>query len=265
MPKFTIITVVLNAEKFLLPTLQSVANQTYTDYEHLIFDGGSKDGTADLVKQHSHSRLRWISEKDKGIYDAMNKAIRHAQGEWLYFLNAGDIFYEDQTLEKLLYIQGFEQAELISGYVQTMNDPTGVSLRSGQPLELASFYHQIPVSHQGAMMKRNLFNEIGLYHTQFTVVADQEWFVRFFHQKGIQTYVFTGLTLAWYETVGFSYNNRIKGLKQMLTYSNTYFPFLVTLKNYIRFPFIVIKVKLISALKDSKLYISYRKLRYGRN
>lgn len=265
MPKFTIITVVLNAEAFLLPTLTSVAEQTYTDYEHLIFDGGSRDGTEALVKAHQHPRLKWVQEKDKGIYDAMNKAIAHAQGEWLYFLNAGDLFYHKTTLEEIAQLPGLDHAELISGYVQTMNDPTEVSLRSGRHLSLESFYYQIPVSHQGAMIKRSMFDELGRYDTKYTVVADQEWFIRYFHRQGTSHYIFTDLTFAWYETVGFSYKNRIKGLKQMLQYSIRYFPFQVTVLNYIRFPLIVLKVKLIRALKDSKLYITYRKFRYGRN
>lgn len=264
MPTITIITVVLNAEKYIIDTIKSVAEQSFQDYEHLIFDGGSKDKTLDYINQYKHDKLKLIQEKDKGIYDAMNKAIKHAQGDWLYFLNAGDLLYNKDVLQQLFSEPTYKEADLISGYVKTMNDPTGISLLSGKKLSLSSFYFNIPVSHQGAFIKRYLFEEIGFYHLQYTVVADQEWFVRFFtlnHKK----YIFTNEIFAWYETVGFSYNNRIKGLRQMIDYSKVYFPWWVSFINYIRFPYFLFKVKTIQLLKNSFIYTKYRQARYGRN
>ncbi|MBI3234450.1 MAG: glycosyltransferase [Bacteroidetes bacterium] len=264
MPTITIITVVLNAEKYIVDTINSVSKQTFLDYEHLIFDGGSKDKTLEYINQHKHSKLKLIQEKDKGIYDAMNKAIKHAQGDWLYFLNAGDLLYNENVLEQIFTNPIHLEADLLSGFVKTMNDPTGISLLSGKELSLSSFYFDIPVSHQGAFIKRYLFDEIGYYHLQYTVVADQEWFVRFF-KLNFKKYIFTNEIFAWYETVGFSYNNRIKGLRQMIDYSKVYFPLWVTIINHIRFPYFLLKVKTIQLLKNSFIYKKYRQVRYGRN
>ena len=98
--KITIVTVCFNAEEILEQTMLSVLNQTYSDIEYLLIDGGSKDGTLDIIKKYS-DRVRWISEPDKGIYDAMNKAIKMASGEWINFMNAGDFFASTDVLEKV--------------------------------------------------------------------------------------------------------------------------------------------------------------------
>ena len=93
MPKFSIITIVYNGESFIEGTMQSVLNQTFTDYEYIIIDGASKDSTVSLIQdfaQNAPPPIKWISEPDKGLYDAMNKGLRLASGDFLLFLNAGD-------------------------------------------------------------------------------------------------------------------------------------------------------------------------------
>lgn len=105
--------------------LKNVKSQTFEEYEHVVFDGFSKDKTVSIIQQHSHSRLKFIQEKDSGIYDAMNKAIAHAKGEWVYFLNAGDLFYDDEVLSQIFNHKLYKKADLLSGKVKTMNDPSG--------------------------------------------------------------------------------------------------------------------------------------------
>ena len=102
--KFSLITIVYNGESLIAGTMQSVLNQTFTDYEYIIVDGASKDATLsivqDLAKMHPLS-IKWISERDKGLYDAMNKGLRLATGDFVLFLNAGDRLFEPTTLEKI--------------------------------------------------------------------------------------------------------------------------------------------------------------------
>jgi len=98
-PLLSIITVVFNAENTLPETLESITSQTFTDYELVIVDGGSTDGTLDFVNSHRHLLAMVISEPDEGIYDAMNKGISLASGEYVQFLNAGDTFYSPDSLQ----------------------------------------------------------------------------------------------------------------------------------------------------------------------
>ena len=97
-PLVSIITVVYNGEKYLEETVQSVLNQTYDNVEYIIIDGGSTDGTVDIIKKYEDKIDYWISEKDSGIYDAMNKGIDIASGNWINFMNAGDTFYDSNVL-----------------------------------------------------------------------------------------------------------------------------------------------------------------------
>jgi glycosyltransferase involved in cell wall biosynthesis len=97
--KLSIITVVFNGKTYLKETIQTVKAQTYTDIEYIVIDGGSTDGTIDIIKSNLDRIDYWISEPDKGLYDAMNKGIKKATGNWVCFLNAGDTFYKTNTLE----------------------------------------------------------------------------------------------------------------------------------------------------------------------
>ena len=101
-PTFSIITVTYNAEATIEVTLHSVQQQTYRQIEHIIVDGGSKDHTLSIIEKYKDSYLHVISEPDKGLYDAMNKGIHLAKGDYLCFLNAGDTFHEVDTLEKIV-------------------------------------------------------------------------------------------------------------------------------------------------------------------
>lgn len=108
-PKFSIITVTYNAEAVLEDTIQSVISQTYHHVEYILVDGASKDGTLSIIDRYRDRITRIVSEPDKGLYDAMNKGIRLATGDYLCFLNAGDSFHEDDTLQQMVHsISGSE-------------------------------------------------------------------------------------------------------------------------------------------------------------
>lgn len=100
-PFFSIVTVVYNAGATFEQTIVSVARQSFSDYEYIVVDGGSGDNTLDIANKHKGTITQLISEPDKGIYDAMNKGLRCATGQWLFFLGADDVFYEDDTLQKI--------------------------------------------------------------------------------------------------------------------------------------------------------------------
>ncbi len=101
-PKISIVTVVRNAEQSLEQAILSVINQTYQNIEYIIIDGKSTDGTVNIIKKYEHEISYWVSEHDKGIYDAMNKALKVANGDWLYFLGADDILSSDQIITEMI-------------------------------------------------------------------------------------------------------------------------------------------------------------------
>ena len=115
-PKFSVITVTYNAGKVLEDTIQSVIFQTYRNVEYIIVDGNSKDNTLEIVDKYRNRISQVISEPDKGLYDAMNKGIQLATGNYLCFLNAGDEFHDNETLQKIVHtLKGMELPDVIYG------------------------------------------------------------------------------------------------------------------------------------------------------
>lgn len=100
-PLITVITIVFNGEKFLEETILSVINQTYPNVEYILIDGGSSDKTLEIIKKYDDAVDYWVSEKDGGIYDAMNKGVNLAKGEWINFMNAGDCFHDNEILSEI--------------------------------------------------------------------------------------------------------------------------------------------------------------------
>jgi len=114
-PLISIITVVFNGEKYLEETVVSVLNQTYDNVEYIVIDGGSTDGTVDIIKKYEDKIDYWVSERDGGIYDAMNKGIDIATGKWINFMNVGDSFFDDNVLDVVFAKNNFENIDVIYG------------------------------------------------------------------------------------------------------------------------------------------------------
>ena len=120
-PLITVVTVVRNGEKTLEETILSVINQTYTNIEYIIVDGASTDGTLEIIKKYEDRIDYWISELDKGIYDAMNKGIDLVTGEWINFMNSGDYFAKNDVLEKVFVQKNWDGVDIIYGNAIMIN------------------------------------------------------------------------------------------------------------------------------------------------
>lgn len=116
-PLVSIVTVVFNDVANLQRTIDSIASQTYQNIEHIVIDGGSTDGTLDIIRKNP-SIDYWVSERDSGIYDAMNKGIQYASGVWINFMNSGDIFFESTTVESVFFNAVMRESDLIYGDVE---------------------------------------------------------------------------------------------------------------------------------------------------
>lgn len=169
LPKISIITPTLNAEKDIIQCIESVACQTYSQIEHLIVDGGSTDSTVDLIRQLApkYSHLTIISEKDNGIYDGMNKGIELASGEWLYFLGSDDIFYNDQVISDFFSLVDTSCFDFVYGNV--LWGETG-NIYDGKFSLLKIM--QKNICHQAIFYRASIFNKIGKFNLNYKAWAD---------------------------------------------------------------------------------------------
>ena len=215
-PKFSIITVTYNAEKVLEDTIQSVIFQTYRNVEYIIVDGASKDHTLEIVNKYHNRINKVISEPDKGLYDAMNKGIQLATGNYLCFLNAGDKFHDSETLQKIVHtLKGQELPDVIYGETAIV-DEEGHFLhmrRLSTPAHLnwKSFKQGMLVCHQAFFANRELaINH--LYDLQYRFSADFDWCIRI--MKKAKCLHNTRLTLIDYLNEGMTTKNHKASLKE---------------------------------------------------
>ena len=250
--KLSIITINYNNAEGLRKTLASVAAQTYRDFEHIIVDGGSTDGSVEIIEAYASDMARmasgsvlmgsngdfvavdsqdstlangaqphevtqpvastqpsikWISEKDKGIYDAQNKGIAMAKGEYCYFLNAGDTFCNMHVLEQMLdnmygdivygnelEIEYTSQVQQVKGRVKGIETPTFLNL------------YQSCMKHQASFIRRELFEKYGAYDDTMRMDADWDWFLRVIGFNDV-TLEYRNVDIAYFETNGYSYTH----------------------------------------------------------
>lgn len=188
-PLFSIITVTWNAAGVITPTLRSVSEQSFTDYEYLVIDGASTDSTLDLVRDAGINGTRIISEPDKGLYDAMNKAIAHATGTYLIFLNAGDRFASPASLERIA-AQAADNPGVIYGQTQLVDATGNVvgkrHLTAPEHLTADSFKRGMLVCHQAFVARRDLAVP---YNLTYRFSADYDWCIRVLQSSPANAYV----------------------------------------------------------------------------
>ncbi len=178
MPKISVIIPTYNSAKTIQPCLDSIVAQTFTDTEVLIIDGVSTDSTASIVSFYINQFpfIRWISEKDKGIYDAMNKGIGMAAGEWVYFLGSDDTLYTFDTLEKISIQMQKSDNEVLYGNVLSTR-LGGVYAGEFDKQKLLSQN----ICHQSIFLKKSVFQKTGLFNLRFAMHADYDhnfkWFL----------------------------------------------------------------------------------------
>lgn len=173
----SIITVVYNGEKVLARTIESIRDQSFRDIEYIIIDGNSKDGTRGIIEKYRSSIHQFISEPDKGLYDAMNKGLKLANGKYVLFLNAGDQFQEKTTLEQVF--KNTLPADVYYGETMMVNDSNediGLRrLKAPEILSWESLLNGMLVCHQSFIMRREIAPE---YNLSYRIAADYEWMLQ---------------------------------------------------------------------------------------
>jgi len=174
-PLVSIITVVYNGEKHLEKTIQSVLNQTYDNIEYIIIDGGSSDGTLDIIKKYEHAIDYWVSEKDEGIYDAMNKGLQVARGDYIAILNADD-YYEQNAVTLSLACIKKNQADYSVANAKFVHADSFI--RPIFPLKEKHIYQEMPYPHVTAFISKKVYKTVGLFDTHFKIAGDHDMALR---------------------------------------------------------------------------------------
>lgn len=205
MLKLSIITINLNNIDGLQKTMQSVVSQTFQDMEWIVIDGASNDGSRELIEKNTDRISHWISEKDDGIYQAMNKGIRLAKGEYLLFLNSGDFLTENTIIEQV-FKENKVIADLCFGHTWFIKDDYKAPM--GMPPANFTFYQFIAGSlpHSGGTFyRRQLFLDYGLYDEKYYMCGDIDFNLRviFKHRCTVQK---TELFISYFDGNGISQN-----------------------------------------------------------
>lgn len=234
-PKFSIITVTYNAGATLEDTIQSVITQSYKNLEYIIVDGGSKDRTLDIIRQYRTHIHTVVSEPDRGLYDAMNKGIRLATGDYICFLNAGDELHEDDTLLMMVHsITGNVLPDVLYGETAIV-DEEGHFLRmrrlsAPEHLTWKSFRKGMLVCHQAFFARRDLVEPFDL---NYRFSADFDWCIRI--MKKSQTLHNTHLTLIDYLNEGMTTRNHKASLKERFRIMCKYYGYFPTILRHLGF------------------------------
>lgn len=234
-PLISVITITYNAESTLLPTLESVASQKYKNIEHILIDGASTDNTLSIARNYPD--LRILSEKDNGLYDAMNKGLRLARGKYVLFLNAGDSFHSNKVLDA--YASRAERGDhIIFGDTVIVDKDRHIvgkrHLTAPISLTKESFSKGMLICHQAFMVKKELAPEFDLRY-QFS--ADYDWTIRCIDNSDPRKCTNLSMITIDYLKDGLTDKNKIKSLRERYSIMNRHFGAAKTFINHIGFIF----------------------------
>lgn len=209
-----VITVCRNAESLIEETIKSVLSQTYPNVKYLIIDGASTDGTVEIIKNYADRLTYWVSEPDKGIYDAMNKGLAKARelGDgFVNFMNAGDTFADEKVLEQIFGKNEIGADKLVVGGHANLVYDDKIEILYAQSPEMVK--HQLPYCHQSAFVKLFLSNETWRFDTKLKIAADYKIFYDIYFKFGAEVYESVDVIVANYRMEDSMTFNNLKKAK----------------------------------------------------
>ena len=219
--KYSIITVNYNNKDGLRATIESVVSQTFRDFEFIVIDGGSTDGSVDVLKEYDDKITYWVSEPDKGIYNGMNKGIAKATGDYLNFMNSGDCFYDDNVLQRVTDYNS--QADFIVGRDYHYNERLQRGHASIQPPRTTMMHFFIgTLDHQSSFIKRELFIN-SPYREDFRLVSDWIFYIEMIVGEGRQVQFIPDIVCRR-EEGGLSEQQKERNRKEISQWLHQYLP-----------------------------------------
>lgn len=180
--KISIITITFNSAKTLQRTFASVQSQTYKDIEHVIVDGASSDGTVDMIKAYAaeHTNVRWVSEKDDGIYNALNKGIKMATGDIIGFLHSDDVLFSPDSIEHIAVAFESQQVEVVYGDLLYCKGNKVIRRWKSNVFNPRSLKYGWMPPHPTVYVRREVYQQVGEYDEWFRISADYDMILRIF-------------------------------------------------------------------------------------
>lgn len=233
-PLITVITVVYNLIKenrkeYFRQCLESVQSQTYKNIEHIVVDGASDDGTVDLLKEYSDKGwIKYISESDESLYDAMNKGVNLAQGKYITFLNSDDFYDSPKGLEKCIKKLEAKNADFSYAKAKIIDEfgKNPFKRHLFVKPDIAKVFWDMPFSHQTMIVKTEVFKNLGMYNLEYKSASDYDFVLKMIFNKC--SYTFCNLTLANFRVGGFSIVNNELSANEIShfyqKYYNKFFP-----------------------------------------
>ncbi len=225
-PLVSIITVVYNAEAYIKKTIESVLSQTYRNIDYIIVDGGSNDRTIEIVESFG-DRITWISEKDNGIYDAMNKGLKLAKGEWTNFLNGGDYFYDQLVLDKIFTMRDLEKYNFIYGDSINVRGEMQQYI-SATSISRSSLRYSLGLCHQAVFVRK----EFAIYYDlRFKYKAEYNWIINIVYSIPESSILHKEFPVVYYALGGFSEKGLLNNLKEFIILTYNRFGILQVIRN----------------------------------
>ena len=199
-PLISVVTICYNAKNDLEKTILSVLSQTYQDIEYIIIDGGSTDGTVDIIHKYSERLFYWISEPDKGIYDAMNKGMDRATGSWIIFMNAGDTFCDNEVIKNIFGYNDLSDYSVIYGdcYVSKLNQ-----LQYLKASSMKKVHVQMPFCHQSSFIRKTRLR----FSIDLKIAADYQMIYEYYRMNGISSFLYISKPISVFGATGISTTN----------------------------------------------------------
>lgn len=209
MQKISIITINYNDKIGLSKTIESVLNQTCENFEYIIIDGGSADGSKELIEKYSKQIDYWVSESDTGVFNAMNKGIRVATGDFVIFMNGGDCFYNNEVLKE---IEPLLDDDFDIYYGNNFKQSTHSKRLKTYPEKLNfSFFYTSSINHQSTFIRKSLFSKHFYYNENYKIASDWEFFIYTICYVNVP-YKYIDKTIAVYDFTGISSNPRFSSI-----------------------------------------------------
>ncbi|MES0303039.1 glycosyltransferase family 2 protein [Citrobacter sedlakii] len=247
MTKVSVVTVVYNAEKEIEKTIESVLAQNYENLEYIIVDGLSKDGTGAIINKYLANIDCFISEKDNGIYDAMNKALKLVSGEWVIFLNAGDVFFSSNSIETVF--KGLTESEL-EEYCLIGGDVLFSTKEQEKVYKVKNVKERwicMPACHQSLFIKSSVHKQYP-YNLSYKICADHELFIKLY-ERGYR-FLKSNNIVSVFKYDGLSATNRIDLYLEKLKIAKIYNAPLCYIS---QLQFIILKLKIAKILRNWKV------------